>query len=161
MPAAGPPSQFVYGWSNVTRSGARPPLRLGAATDVVFAPIRSGNTFEETVERILQAIKVGVVAYGERLPGERDLAERLAISRVTLREAIRSLQLAGYVESRRGPTGGTFATSSITALSKRSWTVTARQLAPPWRSIWTPPPPCSEASWADRIQLGALSHSCR
>jgi DNA-binding FadR family transcriptional regulator len=85
-------------------------LRLGAATDVVFAPIRSGNTFEETVERILQAIKLGVVAYGERLPSERDLAERLTISRVTLREAIRSLQQAGYVESRRGRTGGTFVT---------------------------------------------------
>ncbi|MBI1759547.1 MAG: FadR family transcriptional regulator [Actinobacteria bacterium] len=80
------------------------------AQDAVFRPVRGGNAFEETVERILQAIKLGVVTYGERLPTERALSARLKISRVTLREAIRSLQQAGYVESRRGRTGGTFVT---------------------------------------------------
>lgn len=78
------------------------------AQEAVFRPVRSGNAFEEAVERILQAIKLGVVTFGERLPAERDLALRLAVSRVTLREAIRSLQQAGYVESRRGRAGGTF-----------------------------------------------------
>ena len=80
------------------------------AQEAVFRPVRSGNAFEEAVERILQAIKLGVVTYGERLPAERDLALRLSVSRVTLREAIRSLQQAGYVESRRGRAGGTFIT---------------------------------------------------
>ncbi len=80
------------------------------AQEAVFRPVRSGNAFEEAVERILQAIKLGVVTYGERLPAERELARRLAVSRVTLREAIRSLQQAGYVESRRGRAGGTFIT---------------------------------------------------
>jgi GntR family transcriptional regulator, transcriptional repressor for pyruvate dehydrogenase complex len=80
------------------------------AQDAVFRPVRAGNAFEEAVERILQAIKLGVVTYGERLPAERELATRLCISRVTLREAIRSLQQAGYVESRRGRAGGTFIT---------------------------------------------------
>ena len=74
----------------------------------MFRPVRTGNAFEEAVERLLQAIKLGVVTYGERLPAERELALRLAVSRVTLREAIRSLQQAGYVESRRGRSGGTF-----------------------------------------------------
>jgi DNA-binding FadR family transcriptional regulator len=78
------------------------------AQDAVFRPVRTGNAFEEAVERLLQAIKLGVVTYGERLPAERELALRLAVSRVTLREAIRSLQQAGYVESRRGRSGGTF-----------------------------------------------------
>jgi DNA-binding FadR family transcriptional regulator len=49
-----------------------------------------------------------VVGPGERLPSERDLAARLNVSRVTLREAIRALAEAGYVESRRGRYGGTF-----------------------------------------------------
>lgn len=80
------------------------------AQDAVFRPVRGGNAFEETVERLLQAIKLGVVTYGERLPTERALSARLKVSRVTLREAIRSLQQAGYVESRRGRTGGTFVT---------------------------------------------------
>jgi DNA-binding FadR family transcriptional regulator len=76
--------------------------------DAVFRAVRGGNAFEETVERLLQAIKLGVVRHGDRLPAERDLAVRLGVSRMTLREAIRDLQRAGYVESRRGRFGGTF-----------------------------------------------------
>ncbi|GAA5062610.1 FadR/GntR family transcriptional regulator [Thermocatellispora tengchongensis] len=76
----------------------------------VLRPVRAGNAFEETVERLLQAIKLGVVGPGEKLPPERELAVRLGISRVTLREAIRSLSDAGYLEVRRGRYGGAFVT---------------------------------------------------
>lgn len=76
----------------------------------VLRPVREGNAFEETVERLLTAIKLGMVAQGDRFPAERELAARLGISRLTLREAIRELQQAGYVESRRGRFGGTFVT---------------------------------------------------
>lgn len=78
------------------------------AAEAVFRPVRAGNAFEETVERLLQAIKLGVAAPGERLPPERELAMMFNVSRVTLREAIRDLTRAGYVESRRGRYGGTF-----------------------------------------------------
>ncbi|ONI90758.1 GntR family transcriptional regulator [Saccharothrix sp. ALI-22-I] len=81
--------------------------------DALFRPVRAGNAFEETVERLMQAIRLGVVGPGERLPAERELATRLGVSRVTLREAIRSLQDAGYVESRRGRYGGTFVNSPV------------------------------------------------
>jgi DNA-binding FadR family transcriptional regulator len=91
----------------------------------VFRPIRSGNAFEETVERLLTAIKLGLVAPGERLPAERDLAGRLGVSRVTLREAIHALQVAGYVESWRGRYGGTFVNETLPRLSKTA----ARRLA--------------------------------
>jgi DNA-binding FadR family transcriptional regulator len=74
----------------------------------VFRRIRGGNAFEETVERLLQSVKLGIVQPGERLPTERELAVRLGVSRVTLREAIRALAQEGYLESRRGRTGGTF-----------------------------------------------------
>lgn len=74
----------------------------------LWRPVRGGNAFEITVARLAQAIKLGMVAEGERLPSERDLAERLKVSRVTLREAIRALREAGFLESRRGRTGGTF-----------------------------------------------------
>lgn len=76
----------------------------------VFRPVRAGNAYEETVEHLLEVIKLGAVSDGERLPPERELAARLNVSRVTLREAIRSLQQAGYIESRRGRAGGTFVT---------------------------------------------------
>jgi len=75
-------------------------------------PVREGNAFEETVERLLTVIKLGVVGPGERFPPERELAAQLGISRPTLREAIRELAQAGYVESRRGRLGGTFITYS-------------------------------------------------
>ena len=77
-----------------------------------WRPVRGGNAFEITVARLVQAIKLGMVAVGERLPAERDLAERLRVSRVTLREAIGALRGAGYLESRRGRSGGTFVVSS-------------------------------------------------
>ena len=73
-----------------------------------FRPVRAGNAFEETVERLLQAIKLGLVQAGDRLPPERELAAQLRVSRMTLREALADLQRAGYVESRRGRRGGTF-----------------------------------------------------
>ncbi|WP_090067105.1 FadR/GntR family transcriptional regulator [Lentzea flaviverrucosa] len=78
------------------------------AQEALFRPVRAGNAFEETVERLMQSIRLGVVAPGERLPSERELATRLGVSRVTVREAIRSLQENHYVESRRGRYGGTF-----------------------------------------------------
>lgn len=73
-----------------------------------FRPVKNGNAFEQTVERLMQAVKLGMVSNGERLPPERELAEFLNVSRVTLREAIKALQDAGFVESRRGRLGGTF-----------------------------------------------------
>src|SRR5690348_1968335 len=82
----------------------------GMELAAVLRPVRRGNAFEETVERLLTAIKLGLVAPGERFPAERELAAQLGISRLTLREAIRELHEAGYVSSRRGRLGGTFVT---------------------------------------------------
>jgi DNA-binding FadR family transcriptional regulator len=79
-------------------------------TAVAFRPIRSGNAFEDCVERVLSALKLGIVSPGERLPAERELATRLGVSRTTLREALRSLGDAGWVEVRRGRHGGAFVT---------------------------------------------------
>jgi len=78
--------------------------------DWVFRSVRAGNAFEEAVESVLLPIKLGVIHHGDRLPAERELALILGVSRVTLREAIRALNQAGYVESRRGRYGGTFVT---------------------------------------------------
>lgn len=93
---------------------------MAGADEALFRPVRAGNAFEETVERLLQSVRLGVVGIGERLPPERELAERLGISRVTLREAIRALADAGYVESRRGRYGGTFVRETLPA--QGSWT---------------------------------------
>jgi GntR family transcriptional regulator, transcriptional repressor for pyruvate dehydrogenase complex len=79
---------------------------IGAIDAAVFRVVRAGNAYEETVERLLQVIRLGIVPHGDRLPPERELANRLGVSRVTLREP--SAASAGYVEPRRGRFGGTF-----------------------------------------------------
>lgn len=83
------------------------------AETAVLRPLRSGNAFEDTVERLLQMIRLGIVAPGEALPSERELAARFEVSRDTLREAIRSLADAGYLVSRRGRYGGTFVVDAL------------------------------------------------
>jgi DNA-binding FadR family transcriptional regulator len=80
----------------------------------VFSPVPVRNAFEVTVERLAQSIRLGVLADGDRLPPERELAETFGVSRVTLREAIKALRDAGLVDSRRGRGGGTFIVSPRT-----------------------------------------------
>ena len=94
----------------MTRGGRTIVVTGGLELATVLRPVRAGNAFEDTVERLLTVIKLGVVGPGQRFPAERDLAVQLGISRITLREAIRELQQAGFIESRRGRSGGTFVT---------------------------------------------------
>jgi DNA-binding FadR family transcriptional regulator len=83
------------------------------AEETFFRPVRPGNAFEDTVQRLLQTIRLGVVAPGDSLPSERELAVRRGVSRDTVREALRSLGEAGYVVSRRGRYGGTFVADEL------------------------------------------------
>ena len=64
---------------------------------VVYRPLRDGNALEDTVARLVQTIRLGVVAPGESLPPERELAGRYEVSRDTVREAIRELADTGHV----------------------------------------------------------------
>jgi DNA-binding FadR family transcriptional regulator len=112
----------------MTSELASPVSGLTRADEAVFRPVREGNAFEETVERLLQAIRLGVVVSGERLPAERDLAVRFRVSRVTLREAIRALADAGYVESRRGRYGGTFVRAELPRRSPTDARTAAKRL---------------------------------
>jgi DNA-binding FadR family transcriptional regulator len=80
---------------------------LGSAS-LLLTRIRSGNAFEETVQRILQTLKLGLAQPGDRLPTERELAQMLEVSRDTVREATASLAEAGYLLIKRGRYGGTF-----------------------------------------------------
>ena len=68
----------------------------------VFSPVPVRNAFEVTVERLAQAIRLGVLVDGDRLPPERELAETFGVSRMTLREAIKALRDAqpGRVAAR-------------------------------------------------------------
>jgi GntR family transcriptional repressor for pyruvate dehydrogenase complex len=78
------------------------------SAETVFAPVRSQTAFEETVERLGTAIKLGLLPPGTRLPAERELCRRLGIARSTLRQALTALTESGHVFATRGRRGGTF-----------------------------------------------------
>ncbi len=79
-----------------------------APPDAVFAPVRSQTAFEETVDRLGTAIKLGLLPPGSQLPAERELCGRLGIARSTLRQALTALSQSGHVFATRGRGGGTF-----------------------------------------------------
>lgn len=97
----------------MTTSAPDPP----PASEALLRPVRLGNAFEDTVGRLLETIRLGLLEPGESLPPERELAARLGVSRDTVREAIRSLSDAGYLVSRRGRYGGTFLAEDLPAPS--------------------------------------------
>jgi DNA-binding FadR family transcriptional regulator len=83
-------------------------LGSAASLDTVFAPVRSQTAFEETVERLGTAIRLGLLPPGTRLPAERELCARLGIARSTLRQALLALAQSGHLRATRGRGGGTF-----------------------------------------------------
>lgn len=81
--------------------------------DLLLRPVRGGNAYEETVERLLQTVRLGLALPGQQLPPERELATLLDVSRDTVRLAISALVDAGYLSVRRGRYGGTFVADEI------------------------------------------------
>ena len=106
-------------------------MERSQAVTAVFEPVQANSTFEETVERLGTAIRLGLLGAGERLPPERELSERLGISRSTLRQAITTLVQSGHLVSLRGRSGGTFVTES-----------------PP---LADRPPPALAGEWRERL----------
>ncbi|MGW5662402.1 FadR/GntR family transcriptional regulator [Streptomyces sp. NPDC003758] len=82
--------------------------RDGAARRAVFAPVDTRARVETVVRRLGDAIELGLLADGEQLPGEAELAGQLGVSTVTLREALMALRQQGLVTTRRGRGGGSF-----------------------------------------------------
>jgi GntR family transcriptional repressor for pyruvate dehydrogenase complex len=68
------------------------------------------GTRREIAEELRRRIRGGELPQGQRLPTERELAEELAVSRTTIREALQALKEEGFVETVRGRSGGTFVT---------------------------------------------------
>jgi GntR family transcriptional repressor for pyruvate dehydrogenase complex len=68
---------------------------------------------EEIAARLTEAIHLGLIADGEQLPPEADLAHQFGVATMTLRESIATLRSRGLVETRRGRNGGTFVKRSL------------------------------------------------
>lgn len=74
----------------------------------VYLPVQTKRAFEEVAEQIREQLSLGLLKPGDRLPPERELAERFGLSRNTVREALRALEMSGLLELRKGATGGAF-----------------------------------------------------
>jgi GntR family transcriptional repressor for pyruvate dehydrogenase complex len=79
-----------------------------AQTEHKFQRITTGRSFELVTRELRKAIDRGDLKPGEKLPAEPDLAKQFGVSRSALREALKSLELSGYLIVRRGYGGGTF-----------------------------------------------------
>src|SRR5215212_8841337 len=81
-----------------------------ATRDGMFAPVAVTRASASIADQIRKAIVGGRLREGARLSPERELAEQFGVSRVTVRDALRSLEAAGLVEVRVGARGGAFVT---------------------------------------------------
>jgi GntR family transcriptional regulator, transcriptional repressor for pyruvate dehydrogenase complex len=77
------------------------------ALTVSGGPLAQTRASDAAREFLLALIFTGALGPGDRLPTERDLSAQLGISRLTLREALKSLEMAGYLVTRVGSQGGT------------------------------------------------------
>lgn len=74
----------------------------------MFRPYESKRAFEDVADQILQAIMTGILRDGERLPSERALADEFRAGRLTVREALRTLETRGLIRIKKGSGGGAY-----------------------------------------------------
>src|SRR5262245_49335985 len=90
------------------------------ARSAMFAPLDQTGRAEAVTARLVDAITLGLLVDAERLPSEAELATRLGVSTVTVREALVALRQRGLVETRRGRGGGSFVRAPAEA-SAHTW----------------------------------------
>ncbi|HEU4658696.1 MAG TPA: FCD domain-containing protein [Capillimicrobium sp.] len=110
--------------------------------ETLFAPVRSQTAFEETVDRLGTAIKLGLLPPGAKLPAERELCAKLGIARSTLRQALTALAQSGHLRAVRGRSGGTFVAERPPPADPPSAELLAR-----WRDV---------CDWRLAIELGVV-----
>jgi DNA-binding FadR family transcriptional regulator len=86
-----------------------------ANRDGMFTAVSPNRMSEAIVDQIKALIRSNRLKPGDRLPSERELCERMGVSRVTVREALRILEAGGLVEIRVGARGGAFVTTPSSA----------------------------------------------
>ena len=65
-------------------------------------PVKSTKIYEAVMEQIKVNVKTGELKKGDKLPSERELSEKLQVSRTSVREALKSLSILGLIESKHG-----------------------------------------------------------
>jgi len=88
-------------WLDEVLGGREPRVELA-----ILEPLEMRTASEQIADRLATAIALGEFVRGQRLPAERELAVLLGVSRTTVREALGRLSASGYLEIRRGRSGG-------------------------------------------------------
>jgi len=92
--------------SNGRESGGVFDLQRTGDTSTLFHPIKPKRAFDEISEEIKRLIFKGILKPGDRLPSETELAGRFGVGRQTIREALRLLELSGFISMQKGGVGG-------------------------------------------------------
>jgi len=88
----------------------------------MFDSVKSNKVSQHIVDQIRNAIFEGRLKPGDKLPSERELVERFKVSKTTLREALRSLEVLGFLEIRKGVSGGAIVTEVDMTTARNSFT---------------------------------------
>ncbi len=68
----------------------------------MFTPVKSTKVYEHVIIQIQEMVMDDKLKKGDKLPPERELAELLGVSRTSIREALRALQVMGLIECKQG-----------------------------------------------------------
>lgn len=68
----------------------------------MFEPIKNKKVYQHVIEQIQNMVMSGQLKKGDKLPSERTLVDELGVSRTSIREALRALEVMGLIESRQG-----------------------------------------------------------
>ncbi|WP_434668106.1 GntR family transcriptional regulator [Paraburkholderia sp. A3BS-1L] len=93
---------------NANAPASAAPASGSARPSPAYSPVQTRRAFEFVADQIRSQLASGALQPGDRLPSERELAESFGLSRNTVREALRSLEIGGVLEFRKGATGGAF-----------------------------------------------------
>lgn len=89
--------------------------------EILFEPIKAKRTFEHISTKIKSLIFKGVLKPGDKLPSETELARQFNVGRQTIREALRILELSGFLTIQKGATGGPIISDTISDAISRSF----------------------------------------
>jgi GntR family transcriptional repressor for pyruvate dehydrogenase complex len=98
---------------------ASPPKLARAGESPVYKVVRTSRLYEQIVQQIEDSVLNGSLKPGDQLPAERELAQRLGVSRTAVREAVKALREKGLVEAYSGR--GTFITDGTSQAARQSF----------------------------------------
>jgi GntR family transcriptional regulator, transcriptional repressor for pyruvate dehydrogenase complex len=112
-----PPQTLDLRYSSRTIAGS--PKLARAGENPVYKVVRTSRLYEQIVQQIEDSVLNGSLKPGDQLPAERDLAQRLGVSRTAVREAVKALREKGLVEAYSGR--GTFITDGTSQAARQSF----------------------------------------